>query len=351
MDSSARLKRLVVPVVLVTAALVLTSLGTAWAYLPASVETFGTQPVLAATQTPGAWYPDRKAPAAFESAIFDGDRRLHLGIDGSQHDAGNNFYNTQGRKFDVETGDGTSMQGDLYVGPDWGANDRRSDMWATAFDDSGTVTAFPVIGFLTGTGFRVWTNSGWQTIGFPAGFTYGRWYTLRCDLTADGFKYYIDGTLVYVDTDTGGSTHLGNVIDPGLQLGCELRRLLGQRLARSKGQGRDDRTFGLDRAAAPASVHRGHAARDRVRGGGRSHGVHRGALRERQGRRQAAAARHSDAHGLDARRRDLHGPLRRVRPGHPHRGVLGDGRLVQVVHGHVDVHRRAIGRGGTIETG
>lgn len=212
MDSSARLKRLVVPVVLVTAALVLTSLGTAWAYLPASVETFGTQPVLAATQTPGAWYPDRKAPAAFESAIFDGDRRLHLGIDGSQHDAGNNFYNTQGRKFDVETGDGTSMQGDLYVGPDWGANDRRSDMWATAFDDSGTVTAFPVIGFLTGTGFRVWTNSGWQTIGFPAGFTYGRWYTLRCDLTADGFKYYIDGTLVYVDTDTGGSTHLGNVM-------------------------------------------------------------------------------------------------------------------------------------------
>ena len=40
----------------------------------------GTNPVLAVSQTPGAWYVDRYAPAAFESTTFAGQPRLQISI-------------------------------------------------------------------------------------------------------------------------------------------------------------------------------------------------------------------------------------------------------------------------------
>jgi hypothetical protein len=197
--------------------LLLTGLGAtpAFAFVPATTETFSTPPILGPSQTavPGAWYVDRKAPAAFDSVVFGGDARLHIGIDGADRDAGNNFYNTQGRKLDVETGDGTSMQGDLYIGPDWETNSRRSDLWATGVDGAGNVTSFPVLGFINGTGFRAFDQtSGWHTVGFPTGFSYGRWYTLRVVVGPTDLKYYIDGNLVYTDVDNGGTTRFSNVM-------------------------------------------------------------------------------------------------------------------------------------------
>jgi hypothetical protein len=68
-------------------------------------------PAFAATDTfdtvntgPGGWHVDRYAPAGFESALFDGDNRLHQTI--SENDGlvdrpapyQSAFYNTQGRK-------------------------------------------------------------------------------------------------------------------------------------------------------------------------------------------------------------------------------------------------------------
>lgn len=105
------------------------------------------------------------------------------------------FYNTQGRKYDLAAGT-TFVSGKLYVGPEWENNDRRSDVWATAVDSGGAVAAYPIIGFINGEGFRVWTSAGWKTIGYPAGFSYGKWYDLAMQLESESVKYYIDGTLV-----------------------------------------------------------------------------------------------------------------------------------------------------------
>jgi parallel beta-helix repeat protein len=46
----------------------------------------------------------------------------------------------------------------------------------------------------------------------PPGFTYGAWYTLKVELTAAAFRYYINGSLVYTDTAIAGSTKLLNLI-------------------------------------------------------------------------------------------------------------------------------------------
>lgn len=188
------------------------------------VETFDTPPVLAAAKTPGAWYVDRYAPAAFESVVFDGGNRLRLGISSADSAANRppafsgTFYSTQGRKYDLD--EATFLAADLYVGTDWGTSDRRAGLWATAVDAGGTVTAYPIIDFITGTGFRVWTGAGWQNIGYPSGFSYGKWYNLRMVLTPASVEYYIDSALVHTwDTSATGSAKFDNVILQGFNFG------------------------------------------------------------------------------------------------------------------------------------
>jgi hypothetical protein len=178
----------------------------------ATTDTFDTPPVLSAVAAPLTWYPDRKAPAAYDSVTFDGDKRLHIGINGADWDSGNNFYNTQGRKRDTGSGDGQSIQADLYIAPDWATGQRRSDLWATAVDSGGASSGFPVLGFLSGTGFRAFTQSGWQVIGYPTGFSYGRWYRLRIDITPTEFRYYIDGNLVATDSQLNGTVGYSNMM-------------------------------------------------------------------------------------------------------------------------------------------
>ncbi len=171
-----------------------------------ALETFDTAPPLGSSQAPGVWYPDRYPPAAFDSVSFGGDSRLHIGISSADADGSRpsnysgTFYNTQGRKFDLPEG-ATVISGDLYIGPDWETNDRRSDLWITNVDAANNVTGFPILGFVNGTGFRVFdTDEGWKTIGFPAGFTYGRWYTLKVELVGGQLLHYVDGQLVYTDS-------------------------------------------------------------------------------------------------------------------------------------------------------
>lgn len=187
------------------------------------LQKFDTDPVLSPVQMPNTWYVDRYAPAGFQKEFFDGDNRLKHSI--STSDAALNrppgqqgtFYNTQGRKYDLNNPVYTSISADLYIASDWQTNHRRADMWATMGDNFNVITRYPIIGFANTTGsnptWRVWTNSfGWINLPDPPGFSYGNWYNLRIELTPVSFNYYIDGLLVYTDTDIAGSTKFLNMI-------------------------------------------------------------------------------------------------------------------------------------------
>ncbi len=199
--------------------------------------TFDTPPVTTETANPvpGEWFIDRYPPWGFTSAFFDGDNRLRVEISiedsaaartanprysNGNPDMGQQEYDTQGRSYVLNNGYDTYVAGDLYVGPDWETQNRRSDLWGATYDASGNELSYPIIGFKQGAGFRVWNESlgDWVNIGYPAGFAYGRWYNLRYEMTHSGWKYYIDHKLVYTDpvvdgTAPSGSTdHLGKLM-------------------------------------------------------------------------------------------------------------------------------------------
>ncbi len=166
-------------------------------------ETFDFSPVLASTKTNGAWYTDRYAPAGFAKSASDGDKRLKLSLSSADALANrpsnyqSTFYNTQGRNFDLPYLSNFAAA-DLFIGSDWDTQDRRADFWANGVDAGGAIVGYPIIGFLKGTGFRVWDNLGWHVVGFPAGFEYGKWYSLRMQFNPGSVTYYVDDQLVYV---------------------------------------------------------------------------------------------------------------------------------------------------------
>jgi hypothetical protein len=188
------------------------------------LDTFDTSPVLADTQTSNAWYPDRYPPAVFESAYYDGDNRLRVGISGEDYlPNGSTFYNYQGRKFDLGNSAETYITADLYIGSDWETNQRSASLWATTLDANGDISGYPIAGFTSGDGFKIFTQDldqdasngydpGWKIIGFPDGFSYGAWYTLRAELTQGAYRYYINGQLVFEDIMTFDSVEWANMM-------------------------------------------------------------------------------------------------------------------------------------------
>lgn len=201
---------------------------------------FNTDPVLNSVQTPGQFYTDRYAPFLFESEYFDGDFRLHQQVNVADSAANrppaysSTFYNTQGRKFDVNSGVGSSVSMDLYIGSDWTTNDRRADLWLTTFDNANNISGFPILGFaniaggpFAGGAFRVFTQdtdqnpsngytADWVSLGLPSGFATDKWYTLRVTLYGSAYLFEVldNGTpvLSYVDNVTEGSVLIGNTI-------------------------------------------------------------------------------------------------------------------------------------------
>jgi len=192
-----------------------------------STQTMGSV-VVTATQAAGAWYTDRYAPASFESTTFEGQSRLRVGISSADSSStrppayNSAFYNTQGRKFDVNSPVNSYVAGDLYIGADWATQNRRSDLWATTSDASNAIAGYPVFGFVHSNdataganGFRVFDQTGdgsWVVVPLPEGFTYGTWHNLRIQLNADSFTYYLDGKLVYTDKATFGSVRIDNMM-------------------------------------------------------------------------------------------------------------------------------------------
>jgi hypothetical protein len=198
-------------------------------------ETFDTSPTLSATQAPGVWYTDRFAPAGFTSTSFAGDNRLALTL--STADGGDNrpgsfsssFYNTQGRKFDI--GGATSLSVDFYIDSAFGAVDGRiGGLWGTGVNGGGVITAFPIIEFhgdgLGSGAFNIWDGANFVDVGLPPGFAFDVFYTMSMNLVGNTVEYGIDGTSVFTDTDSNGTTALSNVILQGINTQTGVDRTL-----------------------------------------------------------------------------------------------------------------------------
>ncbi len=212
------------------------------------IECFDASPSLCATQTPGCWYTDRYDPQAFTSAVFDGDSRLLHSISSLDSAANRpsgfagSFYDTQGRKHDVDIPIGERWAIDLYIDAGWATQVRRAGLWATTFDGLGDISGFPIISFTSNDPadpanpapamqqprFRVYTQDtdqnpgngltpGWIELGLPSGFSLDRWWTLECTLTSSAYEFrVIDDTdqvvLSLDDVVSFNSIRAGNLI-------------------------------------------------------------------------------------------------------------------------------------------
>lgn len=211
---------------------------TSWAAPVFFQDPFDSNPILGPSQAQvaGAWYWDRYRPAAFDSQPFMGDNRLRVFISSADGAAlrpsgfGGVFYNTQGRKFDLNNGLYTSIRGSLWVGADWSTQLRRADLWATARNSSNAVSGFPIFGFanislttpnLVARIFSQDTNpnlpglqSGWVDVSsrVPGGITTNRWYQLEIRLKPGVFEYYIDGRHIFSDSATFNSVSFSDMI-------------------------------------------------------------------------------------------------------------------------------------------
>lgn len=188
---------------------------------------FNTPVVTGNTQAPGVWYTDRYAPAGFSSPdFFDGDNRLLQSI--AVADAADNrppafsssFYNTQGRKYDLEAGT-RKMSIDLYIPAAWaGTGARMAGFWGTAVDAVNAVSAYPILEFTSDTAnprFRAYDNGVWMDMGLPSGFAYDSWQTLEiAKLNSGEFKYSVgDLTATTTSLAPNGSVEIQDVILQG----------------------------------------------------------------------------------------------------------------------------------------
>lgn len=191
-----------------------------------------SQVVTSPTAGPGVWYTDRYAPADFSSGQAGGGRTgvLHHGISSSDSQANrppafnNPFYNTQGRKYDMNV-PGTNAYVDLYIDSDWETlnqnGGRLASLWGTA--TGGAALEFPIIEFNNeanggGGGFRYWDGnaSDWTEV---TGFTgYDEWYNVGFELNGSNFNFLVNGITVGSVT-ANGAGELSNVILQGYNVG------------------------------------------------------------------------------------------------------------------------------------
>jgi hypothetical protein len=161
-----------------------------------------------------SWYTDRFEPSVFETAVFDGDNRLHIGIDGADQQD-NSFYNYQGKKRDFNVPVGSySINADLFVDSAWG--DSNVGIWGTTYDNFGEVSGYPIVAWRSGSeiddGFYAFDYivGGWLDMVAPNDT--GRWYDITMKYTGTSMDYYINDALALSFADDTQNGLLGNII-------------------------------------------------------------------------------------------------------------------------------------------
>jgi hypothetical protein len=199
--------------------------------VPAVAETFDfSQPLtLSATQAAGAWYKDRYAPNGFASQSTAPDsttNTLKESINVADAQSGS-FYNTQGRKYDLASGENSATVS-LYVESVWATQDNReAGFWGQSPTDANDTPIIEFQGAITDglyqnggvAGFYGWDGQtgAWHLI-TSAGFTYNSWATLNMTLTGvDTVTYTVNNDSL--DAPTGGLTSLSNVMLQGYNSG------------------------------------------------------------------------------------------------------------------------------------
>src|SRR5690606_19054545 len=166
------------------------------------------------------------APSGFSSPVsFGGDDRLEQGIsdaDGASSRPGafsSSFYNTQGRKYDLEAAT-VKMSIELFVPAPWQSTGRRmAGFWGTAVDGGNAVSAYPLVEFTSeGTPrFRGFEGDGsWIDLGLPTGFAYDAWQTLEITKLPSGeFNYAVGDKSATTLLMGPATTEIANVILQG----------------------------------------------------------------------------------------------------------------------------------------
>ncbi|GAB7080822.1 PEP-CTERM sorting domain-containing protein [Megalodesulfovibrio paquesii] len=159
------------------------------------------------------WYRDRYEPAVFEIASFDGDSRLHIGIDGSDQQS-SSFYNYQGMKLDFGVSVSEIITADLYIDSSW--NSANVGIWGTLKTLDGLVSGYPIISWREGAGIISGFYSfdyflgGWNLLG--SGYAEDAWHTLEMRYTGSTMDYYIDGVFAYAFDDIWQDGVIANII-------------------------------------------------------------------------------------------------------------------------------------------
>jgi len=181
-----------------------------------------------ATTVPGSFYTDRFAPTVFQLANGVHGRNnvllLQAGTDAASRPPGQQgtFYNTQGRKTDVNTAGSWLFQSDLFVESSWASQTLgyvRTDIWGTATNDAlfSTPSAYPIIGFTNFGGsarFRGWDMNTSSFTDFAGPVQFGAWTTLGMgfNIATNTFSYYVNGALAASVLATNTSTGIANVM-------------------------------------------------------------------------------------------------------------------------------------------
>lgn len=191
----------------------------------------------------GSFYTDRYTPPGFNLLNGIQGRNNVLNIDiNSTSDAANRpggqqgtFYNTQGKKTDVNTAGSWLFESDLFVENSWASSANgfiRTDLWATGTDDAlfANPSAYPIVGVtnyggsLRARGYDVNTGA-WND--FASTLNLGAWNTLGMgyDLGTNTFSYYVNGVLAGSVIGLDPSTGVANVMyqaynfnDPALSI-------------------------------------------------------------------------------------------------------------------------------------
>jgi hypothetical protein len=181
----------------------------------------------------GSFYTDRYNPASFavNPGIVQGRNNvLQIAINSSTNASNrptgqqSNFYNTQGKKLDVNQTGSWKFQSDLFIESGWNTTSTlvRTDMWATQCNglcipnSEANVTDYPIIGFTNEAGaarFRGWDRAvGWRD--FTSTVNFGAWNTLMMSFDAadNTFSYWVNGNMTYTFGGNGVSTVVGNVM-------------------------------------------------------------------------------------------------------------------------------------------